>query len=219
MRVKSQPASLETQNRNLTHVERVLNCCALAKRLEKAGEFRAASEALKEFWPDLQSPPLLDDLPKHIQAELLLRAGALAGWIGSVEQTNDGQENAKNLITRSIEVFVGIGEADRVAEARAELALCYWREGAFDEARINLAEALSDLRNQNGDLRACILIRAGMFEMTAGRWNEALRVYQESAPLIDESNDDALKGAYHNSLAAVLTTLAAADNRGDYRDQ
>jgi len=219
MRVKSELASLETQSRNLTGVERVLNCCALAKRLEKAGEFRAASEALKEFWPDLQSPPVLDDLPKHIQGELLLRAGALAGWIGSVEQTNGGQENAKNLITRSVELFADLEQTNRVAEARAGLALCYWREGAFDEARINLGEALSDLRNENGDLRACILIRSGMVEVTAGRWNEALRFYQDSAPLIEESSDDALKGAYHNSLAAVLTTLAAADNREDYRDQ
>src|SRR5205807_8945738 len=105
MRVKSQLASLENQNRNLTRVERVLNCCALAKRLEKAGEFGAASEALKEFWPDLQSPPVLDDLPKTIQAELLLRVGALAGWIGSVDQTNGGQETAKNLVTLSIEIF------------------------------------------------------------------------------------------------------------------
>src|SRR5712691_1889659 len=208
MRVKSQPASLETQNRNLTHVERVLNCCALAKRLEKAGEFRAASEALKEFWPDLQSPPLLDDLPKHIQAELLLRAGALAGWIGSVEQTNDGQENAKNLITRSIEVFVGIGEADRVAEARAELALCYWREGAFEEARINLAEALSDLRNEGGDLKASVLIRAGVVEVTAGRSNEALRLYEESAPLVERSPEHALKGSLHINIGAVLSSLA-----------
>jgi len=219
MRVKSQLASLESQNRNLTRVERVLNCCALAKRLEKAGEFGTASEALKEFWPDLQSPPVLDDLPKTTQAELLVRVGALAGWIGSVEQTNGGQENAKNLITRGIEIFADIGEGDRVAEARSELALCYWREGAFDEARVNLVEALSDLRKADGDLKACILIRSGMVEATAARWNEALRFYKESAALVEESNDDALKGAYHNSVAAVLTSLAAADNREDYRDQ
>jgi len=53
----------------------------------------------------------------------------------------------------------------------------------------------------------------------AGRWNQALRYYQDSGPLIEESSDDALKGAYYNSLAALLTTLAVADNRGDYRDQ
>lgn len=106
---------------------------------------------------------------------------------------------AKNLITRSIEVFADIGKGDRVAEARADLALCYWREGAFDEARINLAEALNQLDTKEGDLRACILIRAGMVEATAGRWSDALGFYRQATPLVEASSDEALRGSYHTA--------------------
>jgi len=219
MSVRSQLASLQNENRNLTRPERVLSCCALAKRLEKAGEYQAAAEALNEFWSDPQRQPTLDDLPKPIEAELLLRVGALAGWLGRAHQTDGSQETAKNLITRSIEVFADIGTGNRVAEARSDLALCYWREGAFDEARINLAEALSQLETKEGDLRACILIRAGMVEATAGRWSDALGFYRQATPFVEASSDEALRGSYHNSVAAVLTTLADAESREDYRDQ
>lgn len=219
MRVKSELTSLQSENRNLTRVERALNCCAVAKRLEKAGEFGAAAEALNEFWPDSQLLPVIDDLEKPIQAEILLRVGALVGWLGSARQANGSQENAKDLITKSIDLFAEIGQGNGVAEGRSELGLCYWREGAFDEARINLAEALSELSNGDGDLRACVLIRSGMVEATVARWNEALGFYQFSAPIVEKSNDDALKGAYHNSVAATLTELADAQSREDYRDQ
>jgi Flp pilus assembly protein TadD len=38
-------------------------------------------------------------------------------------------------------MFEELGQADGVAEAYSDLALCYWREGAFDEARVNLEAA------------------------------------------------------------------------------
>ena len=119
MRVKSELALLQSQNQNLSRAERALNCCALAKRLEKAGEFQAAAEALNEFWPDSQFPPVIEDLERAVQAEVLLRVGVLVGWIGSLQQANGGQENAKNLITQSLDLFERAGQADRVAEGRS----------------------------------------------------------------------------------------------------
>src|SRR6266436_943292 len=94
-------------------------------------------------------------------AQVLLRVGALAGWLDSAHQAEGGQEAAKNLITQSVRIFEELGQAEKVAEAYADLALCYWREGSFDEARINLKSALAKLTNGNGELRAVILIRAG----------------------------------------------------------
>jgi len=121
---------------SLSLSERAMAFCRTAKQLEKAGEFELAREALLEFWPEQVKPPILDGLAPAAAAEVLLRVGALTAALGSVAQTAGGQESAKNLITRSIEIFEGLGEIQRVAEARSDLALCYWREGAFDEARI-----------------------------------------------------------------------------------
>ncbi|HMG73618.1 MAG TPA: hypothetical protein VK582_08960 [Pyrinomonadaceae bacterium] len=103
----------------------------MAKQLEKAGEYEAAREAMSEFWPERDRLPKIDDLDEPMRAEILLRVGALAGWLGSANQTTGSQEMAKNLITKSIEIFEGLGQSEKHAEARADLALCYWREGGL----------------------------------------------------------------------------------------
>ena len=200
----------------LTKTDRALHFCHLAKELEKAGEYEAAWEALAEFWPERTIPPIVEGLDPNAAADVLLRAGALSGWLGSARQAKT-QESAKDFITRSIEIYEKLGVDDRVAEARSDLALCYMREGAFDEARINFKEALSKLKEVS-DLKATILIRAGIVEERAGRFTDALQFYKESVPLVEESSEDALKGSLYLNIGTVYTRLAEAEGREDYRD-
>ena len=204
---------------SLSLSERAMAFCRTAKQLEKAGEFELAREALLEVWPEQVKPPILDGLAPAAAAEVLLRVGALTAALGSVAQTAGGQESAKNLITRSIEIFEGLGEIQRVAEARSDLALCYWREGAFDEARINLTRALADLKDHDGDLKAVVMVRAGMVEVFARRLNDALQIHTAVASLVNQSTDETLKGAFHNGLGLVLRNLAPVENREDYLDR
>ena len=192
MNLQSQLATLQEQSRDLTLAERAELCCRVAKQLEKAGEYEAACEALNEFWPERNEPPNIDGLDEPIQAEILLRAGALAGWLGSAHQTSTSQETAKNLLTRSILTFSKLGQKQGLTEAHGDLALCYWREGSFDEARINLANALSLLSSEDNELRAALLIRSGMVEMAAQQLNKALRIFNESKPLLEGSADHRL---------------------------
>jgi CheY-like chemotaxis protein len=200
----------------LPKTDRALHFCHLAKELEKAGEYEAACEALVEFWPERTIPPIVEGLDPNAAADVLLRAGALSGWLGSARQAKT-QESAKDFITRSIEIYETLGVDDRVAEARSDLALCYMREGAFDEARINFKEALSKLKEVS-DLKATILIRAGIVEERAGRFTDALQFYKESVPLVEESSEDALKGSLYLNTGTVYTRLAEAEGREDYRD-
>ena len=212
MNLEAQLTALKNQGRDLTLAERAELSCRLAKQLEKAGEYEAACEALNEFWPERDGPPKLDGLDEPTKAEVLLRVGALAGWLGSADQTTGSQETAKNLITKSIEIFEGLGQSEKAAEARGDLALCYWREGSFDEARIHLDRALELLKNDNSDLKACVLIRAGMVEVDARRLNDALRFYNDAAPLLERSEDHALKGAFHNEFARLFRWFGRAEN-------
>lgn len=211
--------ALKNQSRDLTVPERAQLCCRLAKQFEKAGEYEAACEALSDFWPNRYEAPKIEGLEEAISAEILLRVGALAGWLGSTHQTGGSQEKAKNLITKSLEIFEGLEQSEQVAEAHADLALCYWREGSFDEARIHLADALRRLSDEESDLKVVILIRAGLVEVTAGRFNEALRFYEKAAPLSEHSADHALKGAFHNGIATLLNDMGIAEKREDYIDR
>src|SRR4051794_12045447 len=142
MTLEGELTALKNENRDLPLSERATESCRLAKQLEEVGKYELACEALSEFWPDRDQEPKLSDLSDLERANVLLRVGALAGWLGSADQTTDSQERAKNLITRSIEIFDLLGESHRIAQGRSELGLCYWREGAFDEARISLTSAL-----------------------------------------------------------------------------
>src|SRR5216684_2986999 len=105
MNLEAQLAALKSQSADLTLAERAELSCRLAKQLEKIGEYNAGCEALAEFWPDRNGPPKLDDLDESKKAEILLRAGALAGWLGGADQTTGSQETAKSLITQSMEIF------------------------------------------------------------------------------------------------------------------
>jgi CheY-like chemotaxis protein len=219
MNLESQLATLKNSGGGLTQTERAELCCRLAKQLEDAGEYEQASEALREFWPEYSHPPLVEGLEPASKAEVLLRAGALAGWIGSARQSEGTQEVAKNLITRSIEIFGDLGESKRVAEAQTDLALCYWREGSFNEARDVLAEVLSRIKNSASELNAVVLMRAGMVEITAHRLSEALRFYYQAADLLETSQDHALKGRFHNHFAVLFNNLGTAEHREDYIDR
>jgi CheY-like chemotaxis protein len=219
MNLQSQLSTLQEQSRGVTLQERAVLCCRLVKQLEKAGEYEASFEALSEFWPERDGLPKLDGLDAPTRAEVLLRVGALAGWLGSAHQAGGSQETAKNLITQSLEIFQNLGLQLGIAEAHADLALCYWREGSFDEARINVASALSNLRSEDGDLRACVLIRAGMVELRAGRLNEALCIHNEASSLVEKSTDPALKGAFHNQLATLYENLGARKGSDNYSDR
>jgi CheY-like chemotaxis protein len=219
MNLQSQLAALREQSHGLTLQERAALCCEQAKQFEKAGEYQAAREALREFWPNRQEPPNLEGLDQATRARVSLRVGALDGWLGSSDQSEGSQEAAKNLITRSIEIFQELGLFEEVAEAHTDVALCYWREGSFDEARIHLASALRCLESDASDLRAVVLIRAGMVEVWARRLSQALRLYDESGPLVERSEDPALKGAFHNQLANLYKNLATGERGDDYIDR
>src|SRR5439155_13251592 len=219
MNLEAQLTALKTENRNLPLTERATLSCRLAKQLEKAGKYELAFEALSEFWPDRNESPKLVGLDDGQKADVLLRIGAIAGWLGSTDQIAGGQETAKNILTISIPNFEQLESADKVAEARGDLALCYYREGSFDEARVQLRTALHILPEGNDDLEAILLIRAGIIEERTRRLNDAMQCYKRAAPLVERSQDHALKGSYHFEYGLVLKRLTAPENRGDYIDR
>ncbi len=219
MNLTSQLTVLRVETRGLTPVERARRCCDVAKQLEKAGEYEAACEALNEFWPERDGPPNLSDLDEATRAVVLLRVGALSGWLGSTDQAAGSQETAKDLITQSIEIFERLGQTREAAEARGDLALCYWREGSYDEARIHLENASGLLADDDSDLKAVLLIRAGIVEVWDQRPNEAMNFFNEVARFLDRSEDHALKGTFHNGYGLVFRRLAAPENREDYLDR
>jgi len=206
------------QDSSLTTDEKAQLRCAYAKEFEQAGEYEAARSAMGNLWQRVGEKPETSNLGQLAAASVLLRAGSLSGHIASSQQFPDGQEIAKDLITASVETFEALGDRVGAAEARVEMAKCYWREGAFDEARVNLHDALSKLTEANGELKATAAIRLATVETSANRPYEALRILSESKPLLSACNH-AVHGHYHNELALALRAQGTSERRGDYVDR
>ncbi|HYE65028.1 MAG TPA: sigma 54-interacting transcriptional regulator, partial [Pyrinomonadaceae bacterium] len=204
---------------NLSFHERTRLRCSLAKDLEDAGNYEAACRAMGELWRRVGERPELDQLDQRTAAEVLLRIGSLSGWVGSARQITGAQEAAKDLISESIAIFETLDERAKAAEAQTEMAWCYWREGAFNEARIVLQNAVTQLGDQAGDLKAVALLRSAIVEIGANQLSDALRILTDASPLFEVSGNHALKGNFHNTLANVLENLIASVCREDYTDR
>jgi two-component system chemotaxis response regulator CheY len=203
----------------LTRNQRAQIRCQLAKQQEEVGNYEGARESLRELWGRIGDYPALDELDDATAADVLLRAGVLTGWIGSVKQIENSQELAKNLINESLRKFEELQHTKKIAEAQTELGYCYWRQGAFDEARIRLKDALGRLDDKDGDLKAITLLRLASVEKVTNRLSDALRLLTEAAPLFDASGNHTIKGRFHNEFGAVLMLLSKAEHRGDYADR
>lgn len=199
--------------------ERARLRCQLSRELEGSGNYERAREAMGALWLRIGEHPALEGLDQPTAAEVLLRAGVLTGYIGSAKQIEGAQESAKDLISESISIFETLQETEKVAEAQTDLAYCYWRQGAFDEARVILQEALSRLSNMDSEVRAIALLRSAIVENTAKRFNDALRIHIGAAPLFEKISNHTLKGKFHNGFAFVLRNLGTVEHRQDYIDR
>lgn len=207
----------ELDNPSLTEKERVLLRCRVAADLIHTGQYEAAREALGDLWRGIGERPNVAELDEQATAEVLLHAGALSGWMGVSGQVTGAQDAAKDLISESVALFEKIGETDRAAAARSDLAICYWRAGAFDEARVLLTEAYS--RAGDDELKAKVTLRLAIVETCAGRYTDALHLLTDSSLLFERSANEALRGRFHNELAIVLRRLGTAEHRTDYFDR
>ncbi len=204
-------------NPSLTPDERALIRSEVSADLISAGQYETARDALGELWRGVGERPNVEGLSERTAAEVLLQAGALAGWLGASAQVQGAQSAAKDLISESAARFEKLGETERAAIARSDLALCYWREGAYDEARVFLAGALESVTETPA--QAKVLLRLVTVELAAGRYNDGLALLKEHASIFDERLNHDLRGSFHSHLAVVLTQLGAVEQRPDYLDR
>jgi len=205
----------ELDNPSLTADERAALRARVAADLIHKGRYETAREALGELWRGVGERPNVEGLTEKTAAEVLLQMGVLSGWLGRVKGAQDA---AKDLISESAALFEKIGEAKRAAAARADLAICYWREGAYAEARAVL-ESTAALVEENAELKAKTVLCFAVVESSAGRYSDVLRLLIESAPLFGEGVSHRLRVIFHNELAIALSFLGRAERRADYTDR
>jgi tetratricopeptide (TPR) repeat protein len=207
----------ELDNPSLTEDERILLRCRVASDLTHKGQHDSACGALGELWRGIGERPNVEGLSEGTAAEVLLQVGALSGWLGASRQVAGAQALAKDLISESAALFERLGQTSRAALARSDLALCYWREGAYDEARVLYVRAFDEL--EEAEQRAKVLLRRLTVEYSAKRYDDALVLLKQHAHLFDERVSHVLRGSFHNHLALVLRHLGSVEGRAEYFDR
>jgi len=165
------------------------------------------------LWKSVGERPNTTGLNPTVVAEVLFCVGVLTGWIGSRNEIKEANDAAKDLLTESIRLYESLGDLRKVAEVRSELALCYWRAGALDEARVMINESLEKL-TAPGIARASALINLSVIEWSAARYKKALKILNDNAPLFERTSNTT-KGTYHNQRAMILRKLVTPENRVD----
>jgi tetratricopeptide (TPR) repeat protein len=211
-------ASPRLRTSHTTANEDALLRCEAALELRDRGDYDGVLKMMRPIWKGIGEHPQVDTLHASVSAEVLLCVGILTCWIGNRFRLIAAQESAKNLITESIGYYESAGDLKKIAEARAELAYCYWWKGELDEARIMFIEALQRLTSE-GKTRARALLGLAVVEWSASRYGEALKVLNENASLFNKVANHAIRAAYHNQLALVLRNLGESERREDYIHQ
>ena len=180
MSVPSQIAFLQ-----LTHNEQVQVFCAVGREQIEAGNYEAACKILQPFWL-FGDWPKLSGLKQVVAADLLFTVGELAGCLGSTGQVPQGQKHGEALLSGSIALFEQSSCKTSAAEARIELALCYYRQGFFALGRSTLVKVLDSLDHDEVQLRSLALIRLASLERHAGRVQASLSYLNEATELVKE---------------------------------
>jgi tetratricopeptide (TPR) repeat protein len=208
-------ASPKLDSAHLNANDEALLRCKTALEQKDKGDYAGAQEAMRPFWKRVGEHPKTTGLDASVAAEVLLCVGILTSWIGSKNQVSDAQELAKNLLTQSITYFESNRDVTKVAVAQSEIAYCYWREGALNEARSWLDEALEKLKFEGAD-RARALLKLTTVEWTAGRFREALELLNVNESLFRKITNHTIKGGYHTELAIIHRNLATVEDRFEY---
>src|ERR1044072_7181301 len=146
-------ASPKLDTSHLTANEKAELKCRTALELKDRGEYQTARDVMFPLWKGIGSRTDVQGLDADVVPRVLLCVGILAGWLGSVSGIKNADDYARDLITESITLYEALGDSRKVAEARAELAVCYWRAGDNDSARIWFSIALERLLTE-GNTRA-----------------------------------------------------------------
>ncbi|HEU4508208.1 MAG TPA: winged helix-turn-helix domain-containing protein [Pyrinomonadaceae bacterium] len=188
--------------------------CAIVREQNDVGNYEAACLVLRPWW-SFGDWPKVDGLTPQSCADLLFTVGELASSVASAKQLPRGQKHSEELLNGSIGLFEQLGFRRRAAEARIELAFCYYRQGLFDTARATLMRVLADLSGEDSYVHSLALIRLATLERHAGRLNDALARLTEATAIVQLCGPWAT-GRCHVELASTYKDLAISEELPEY---
>lgn len=189
--------------------------CYAARQFEDSGEYANAAQTMGEWWQGVGVRPNVSKLAPAQKGAILSRVGALTGWLGSAQQVPNSQDKAKNLISEAADIFHSLKDSSSWAETRSDLAVCYWREGAFDNARAVLNEVLGNNAELTPELEAKILLRSVNVDISTSQYVRAMDLIHKAFSLLKKSSNSLLLGKLYFHQALIFHLQGEDENRPD----
>jgi DNA-binding winged helix-turn-helix (wHTH) protein/tetratricopeptide (TPR) repeat protein len=164
---------------SLTASEEVGVFCAIGREQIVVGNYAAARLVLDRWLPKTGWPQL-DHLDPHSAADLLFTLGNLSGVLSFSDGGKRGFKRAESYLSGAIALAEQLGAEVLAAEARIELARCYYRKGLYEESRELLDHVLGDLPANKNELRSLCLAVYGCVERDSGKLSDSLARLQEA---------------------------------------
>jgi AraC-like DNA-binding protein len=178
-----------------------------AKELETVGKYEEAVVVLSPYWTNITERPDVSELDKEEQAEILLRCGSLAGYIGGCKQTKHAQEFSKKLLVEAGDLFSMLGVTEKVAECETYSAISYLRTGEPDEARIRVNLAFQHKIAENSETRLHTYIINNLILLAERKYVDLIYKCRGLEKLFRSSSYYVLQGNFNNTYAVALMRI------------
>ncbi len=171
---------------------------------ELVGDYSRAYQLLAVFWNDFRVKPDIRDLPADITAEVYLRCGSVAGYLGRSKHLSNAQEISRNLLTEAKDRFVQLGAEAKISECENHLALSFERVGDIKNARQFLDSAFMKNLPINHPTRLHSHIIDSLLHLAEKNYEQIIQNSVLLESLFVQSENNILKGCFFNNYGLAL---------------
>jgi len=176
-------------------------------RLERCGKYEEALAELRHIWKDTNDFPDINGFVPRAAAEIILRCGALIGFLGQNKQIPNSQEKSKNLLGEARNRFLDIYDVEKIAECENYLALAYLRGGEMVEAETWVEEAFSHSLNETSETWLYANLTKSLIDISAGKYAEIVENLKPLEKPLKKLRNYFLLGSFCTNLAVALRNL------------
>lgn len=207
-RAKQNPPHLSLKKPIMSEND-LIGVLARAQNCEFSRRVKEGFECLSPIWAGDETSPVIEGFSTAVQAEILLRCGALLSYYAHYKQLAQ-QPIARRWLKRSVELFTLAKISDKIAEAETELAMTYWREDRNEEALACLVSASQKIKNELNSVN----IKNISYQLLVQFSLNTPMSLQAGAALIKDKDinvqlcqDNRVKVLYYNNSALLMTRI------------
>ncbi|CAN5708028.1 hypothetical protein BH20ACI4_BH20ACI4_11260 [soil metagenome] len=182
---------------------------------ELIGDYSRAYQLLAVFWNDFRVKPDIGELPADIVAEVYLRCGSVAGYMGRSKHLTNAQEISRSLLTESKDRFTQLGAEAKIAECENHLALSFERVGDVKNARQFLESAFMRNLPINHPSRLHSHIIDSLLKLAEKNFEEIINSSLMLEGLFQQCKNNILTGCFYNHHGLALKNTAKMEEALD----